>query len=150
MAIQRWDPVRDLQRLQQSLNRLFDDALVRSGAPEGPGSPGPGEWRPPIDLVEEEGRFVLRADLPGVTPPDVQLRVESGSLLLRGERRADADARGASLRTERPSGRFATQVRLPASVDPSGIKAHHRDGVLEIELPKRRADDRGRIEVVSD
>jgi HSP20 family protein len=148
VAIQRWDPIRDLIQLQETVNRLFEDVLGRSSSPGGDGEGEPGSWHPPLDLIEETGRYVVRADLPGVAPEDVDVQVEKGHLVVRGERRSDPDvARNSYLRIERPSGRFSTRLRLPATVDTQRIEASQHNGVLEILLPKRREETAGTIEV---
>ena len=148
MVIQRWDPVRDILRLQEKVNLLFDDVLARSGEPPDAGSLGGTAWKPPVDIVDHEDGYHLRADLPGVAPSDVQLEVQEDVLLLRGERRLDASVpREAYMRNERPHGRFVLQVSLPPSVDRQGIQAAHRDGVLEILLPKRKEENAGKFRV---
>ena len=139
MAIQRWDPVRDLVQLQERFNRLFDDVLSRSGAVrEAESAPRTG-WRPQTDVFEEPARYVVRVDLPGVPPSDVELEIEEIALHVRGERRMDLGVpRDAYLRSERPQGGFAVSLQIPSSVDRSRIEASHREGVLEIVLPKRK------------
>ena len=148
MAIQRWDPQRGLADLQDKMNRMFDNALSRSvGSDESDGL-GSAGWRPPVDLIEEPARYVLRADLPGVSASDVEVQVERGTLFLRGERKIDPNVgREAYLRIERPSGRFAVQVALPPSVEPKAIQATHRNGVIEVVLPKRKEQAANRIEI---
>ncbi|MDH3628115.1 MAG: Hsp20/alpha crystallin family protein, partial [Acidobacteriota bacterium] len=86
MAIQRWDPVRDLVELQNRLNRMFEDVLSRS---DGSGDGIAAGWHPPVDLHEEPNRYVLRVDLPGVTADEVDIQIENGMLRLRGERGVD-------------------------------------------------------------
>ena len=148
MAIRRWDPLRDLVRLQQNMNRMFEDALAQSSATVGSDGGGGGAWQPPMDLFEESQRFVLRVDLPGIAASDVEGRGEAERLVLRGHRKADENvARDAYLRVERPSGTFALQVALPPSVDSGRIQASQRDGVLEVVLPKKTEELPGRIEV---
>jgi len=150
VAIQRWDPVRDLIRIRESMNRLFEDALGRSAPPPAAAGALPGDWQPAVDLFEEHERYVLRADLPGVEPADVQVCVEAGSLFVRGERRRDNGvAAEAYLRMERPLGRFSAQVVLPPSVDPQRIQARHHNGVLEVVLHKRDEEPAARIDVAS-
>ncbi|HKQ60174.1 MAG TPA: Hsp20/alpha crystallin family protein [Candidatus Polarisedimenticolaceae bacterium] len=145
MAIQRWDPLRDLSQLQQKMNRMFDEALSRSAGPEAADAEL-GGWRPPLDLCEEPERFVLRVDLPGVSASDVEIQVQNGLLSLRGERRLEGGLpRESYLRIERPHGRFTVQLALPPSVDGGGIQAEQRGGVLEIVLPKRGAEVPSRI-----
>jgi HSP20 family protein len=149
MAIQRWDPVRGLRQLHEQLNRLFEDALARSGGTADGAATA--AWKPPLDLFEEAGRYVLRADLPGLSAAEVSLRVQDGRLVLSGERRPDAAiARESYLRAERPAGAFAAEVTLPPSVDEQRIEARHRNGVLEISLPKRSESTPSRIRVSGD
>ena len=113
MAIQRWDPLRDLMDLQERMKQLFSEALSRSAG--SPGGDGSGGWKPPMDLFEESDRYVLRADLPGVAAKDVEVQVENGMLVLRGERKVDANvSRESYLRIERPHGSFSASVSLPA------------------------------------
>ena len=150
MAIQRWDPQRDMIDLQGRMNRLFDEALSRSVGSEPSERLGSTVWRPPMDLIEEPSRYILRADLPGVVATDVEIQVEDGKLVLRGERRLDPSlARENYLRVERPQGRFAVQISLPPSVQHSAIRATHRNGVVEVILPKRKEEPPSRIELAS-
>ena len=144
MAIQRWDPQRDLVQLQVNVNRMFEEILGRSATPAGADRARPGDWKPSIDLFEEGGHFVLRADLPGVSPADVEIRIDEGQLVLTGERKSDHEV---CLRLERPFGRFSARVALPPTVDPARIHASHRNGVLEVVLPKKKDEVRSRIEV---
>ena len=148
MAIQRWDPLRDLVQLQEKMNTMFDDALSRTVGPDGSGALGSAGWKPPVDLFEEPARYVLRADLPGISASDVQIQVEEGTLTLRGERKLDSGvSREAFLRVERPYGRFSVQISLPPSVDGSAVRARHRNGVIEIEMPKKEESVPSRIEI---
>jgi HSP20 family protein len=148
MAIQRWDPVRDLMTLQERMNRLFDDAFARSSGPREVEDLASGGFRPPVDLFETADRYVLRVDLPGVSPADVEVQAEGTHLVIRGERKMDSEVgRDSFLRLERPYGPFALQIALPASVDRQAIQAGHRDGVLEVTLPKRREEGPSRIKV---
>jgi len=149
MAILKPDPIRAIAELQDRMNRLFDEVRTVSGGPGG--SSEAGTWKPPIDLIEREDGYVLRADLPGVDATDVHVDVEDGRLTLRGERTRDGSVPGASfLRAERPSGPFTVSIALPPSVDVGAIRATQRAGVLEVSLPKRRAGQRDAIRVEVD
>ena len=140
MATDRWDPVRDLLSLRERVDGLFQDALGRSGA--APEEDVAGVWRPPVDVWEHGGLYHLRVDLPGVPAGEVTVEVDGGALRIQGERRTDAPVpRESFLRSERKSGRFSLSIALPPSVDPAGIEARQKDGVLEITL--RRRDARG-------
>ena len=129
-----WDPLRELTGLKDRLNRLFESALRRGGMP---GSEDLSGWSPAIDLREEDGGFVLTAEIPGVPRADVGLRVEGRTVTVEGERRAGGPARGAELlRMERSYGPFSRTFTLPVGVDPAKSKATLRQGILEVRLPK--------------
>jgi len=148
MAIQRSDPLRELQRLQENMNRLFEEVLTRSSGSASTDPAGTAAWKPLTDLVEQTDRYVVRADLPGVVAAEVEVLVERGRLVLRGERRREGPTPDeAYLRVERPDGRFLVQIALPTSVDQQRIEATHSNGVLEVLLPKRQDESPGRIEV---
>jgi HSP20 family protein len=103
-----------------------------------------GQWTPVVDIFERAESIVLRADLPGVEPEDIDLRVEDGTLILRGQRRAPGDVRPEDMhRAERPHGAFVRTFSLPSNVDHSGIRATQKNGVLEVVLP-RRPEPRGK------
>jgi HSP20 family protein len=141
-----WDPVRDLRNLRERVDTLFQDVLGRAATD--PASDASGAWRPPIDAWEDGDTYVVRADLPGVAPGDVTIEVEGGVVHVRGDRLAEPPvSRDALLRSERPHGRFALALTIPPSVDPHGIEARQRDGVLEIVFRKRRAAAPGRVRI---
>ena len=136
MALIRWEPARELQTIQQEMNRLFgsffddpvavdtNDQTVR-------------RWIPPMDLVEQGDEFVLRADLPGVGEDDVKIELEDNVLTISGERRSEHEERKEGYyRVERASGSFSRSLTLPEGVDPEAVKAHFENGVLEVRVPK--------------
>lgn len=129
-----WDPLRELTGLKDRLNRLFESAMRRGGAP---GSGDLSGWAPAIDLHEEEDGFVLTAEIPGVPRQDVALVVEGRTVTVEGERRTGGPARGAELlRMERSYGTFSRTFTLPVGVDASRSRATLKQGVLEVRLPK--------------
>jgi len=139
MAIVRWEPFRDLVSLQDRMNRLFDDSFrgASRNAGEDDWALG-GSWAPAVDIFELEGNIVLKAELPGVDPKDVDVRVENNVLTLRGERKFDSEVKKESYhRVERAYGAFSRSFTLPTVVDTEKIKAEVKDGVLRVTLPKR-------------
>jgi HSP20 family protein len=139
MAIVRWEPFRDLVSIQDRMNRLFDDAFRGSPrqATEDDWALG-GSWAPVVDIFEKDGNIVLKAELPGVDPKNVDIRVENNTLSLRGERELDREVkREAYHRVERSYGSFTRSFTLPNVVDVEKIKAEFKDGVLQLTLPKR-------------
>ena len=103
---------------------------------------------PSVDLQEEDTRFVLRADVPGVALKDIEVTAEEGTLTIRGERRAREDAKSDGFEhIERFTGTFLRRFTLPESAHAEGIKARCADGVLEIEIPKQPRVEAKRIAV---
>ncbi len=90
-----------------------------------------------MDLVETGKHFVLRADLPGLSETDVKVELQDSLLTVSGEHRAEHEDRGEGYhRIERATGFFSRALTLPDGIDPDGIEAHFRDGVLEVRVPK--------------
>jgi HSP20 family protein len=146
MAVDRWDPVRDLRHLKERVDTLFQDVLGRAGT-DAVAEP-PGAWRPPVDVWQDGDAYHVRVDLPGVAQGDVVVEIEAGVLHVHGERSTDGSApQGEFLRAERPHGRFGLSMALPASVDPQGIEARQRDGVLDILLRSKRDERASRVRV---
>jgi HSP20 family protein len=140
MALIRWEPAREMQTIQQEMNRLFGTFF---DAPEGSGSGRGGDggtmrrWIPAMDLVEEGDHFVLRADLPGVRDEDVNVELEDNVLTISGERKAEQeDRKEGYYRVERAVGRFSRSLTLPEGVDPDSIEAQFDNGVLTVRIPK--------------
>ncbi|GAB4368812.1 MAG: Hsp20/alpha crystallin family protein [Deltaproteobacteria bacterium] len=137
MAIVRWlDPFRDLTSIQERMNQIFEDALARTrGRDEGLRT---GMWTPAVDIFEKNDAVVVKAELPGVEKDQIQVEVKDGILTLRGERKFERDVKEESYhRIERSYGTFLRSFSLPVSVDQDKVKATFRDGVLEVELPKK-------------
>ena len=105
-------------------------------------------WAPAVDILEEKDRFVVRADLPGVNPDDIEVNMENGVLTVAGERKKEerSEFKGVS-RIERISGRFLRRFTLPDTADEDEIKATCRNGILEISIPKQATVQPRRITV---
>ena len=101
-----------------------------------------------MDLQEESDRFILRADVPGVAPKDIEVSAEDGTLTVRGERPPREHVSGDSFEhIERVAGKFLRRFTLPDSAQAEAIKARYADGVLEIEIPKQPRVETKRIAV---
>jgi HSP20 family protein len=136
MALIRWEPVREIQTMQNEMNRLFNTFF---DTPQ-PGNGGQGSlrrWIPAMDVVETDEHFVLRADLPGLSENDVNIELEDNVLTVSGERKAEHEQRGEGYyRVERASGSFSRSLTLPEGVDADAIQARFENGVLEVRIPK--------------
>jgi HSP20 family protein len=136
MTTTRWDPFRDLMAIQDRMNRLFQETIARQRGEE---ELELGQWSPAVDIFETGERIVLRADLPGLEQSDIEVRIDDSTLTLRGDRKPPAEVRAEDFhRAERPHGPFLRSFSLPPNVDQGGIRATHKNGVLEIVLPRKR------------
>jgi HSP20 family protein len=136
MALIRWEPAREVQTLQQEMNRLFG-SFFEEAPGAGARSVGARRWIPAMDLVEDDGHYVLRADLPGVSEQDVKIELDGDVLTISGERTSEHETRQEGYhRVERASGSFARTLTLPEGIDPESIQASFDKGVLEVRIPK--------------
>ena len=137
MALLRWEPVAELNTLQNEMNRLFntvfDPATRASRDASGGTSP---RWLPPMDVLETSEHYVLRADLPGLADGDVNVQLEDNVLTISGERTAEHEDQEGYYRLERAFGTFSRSLTLPDGVDPDTVQAHFDRGVLEVKVPK--------------
>jgi HSP20 family protein len=132
MSIQRWNPARDFARLQDEVNRLFDTnlGLTRSGESYG--------WTPAVDVFEDTEGVTFKFDLPEVEGKDVDVRLEDGTLTVRGERKLEREEKREGYhRIERAYGTFARSFSLPATLEGEKVTAEYKNGVLRIFVPRR-------------
>ncbi|MBM4206746.1 MAG: Hsp20/alpha crystallin family protein [Gammaproteobacteria bacterium] len=144
MAITRYEPFTVLNQLQRELNRF------REGD-EGSSRIATAEWAPAVDIKEEDSRFVIHADIPGVNPEDIDVDMENGVLTIKGEKQSEAKTEKDNYkRVERIYGSFYRRFSLPETADNDAISAKAKNGVLEIVIPKREAVKPKKISVVTD
>ena len=142
MALVRYEPINLFDQFNNEINRLFTGLQPRQAANQDQA------WVPAVDIREEEQRFVLAADIPGVERKDVDITLEKGVLTIRGERHAESEEKGEGFhRRERVHGTFLRQFSLPDTVDTDSINASVRDGVLVIEIPKHAKPEPRKITV---
>jgi HSP20 family protein len=148
MALVRWEPVRELTSLQNEMNRLFNTFFDTPTTGNGGNGTTLRRWIPPMDLVETDEHFVLKADLPGLDEGDVNIEVEDNVLTVSGERKADHEERGEGFhRIERSYGSFRRSLTLPEGIDPEAVTATFDKGVLEIRIPKPEARRTRRVSI---
>ena len=108
------------------------------------------DWAPAVDIKEEEERFLIHADIPGVSADDIEVSMDEGVLTIKGERKHESTESGKDYkRLERSHGVFIRRFSLPDTVNADNISASSQDGVLEIVLPKSAPQMPRRIEVNS-
>ena len=128
MALIRWSPA---FTVQSEVNRLLDEFLT-------PSSPaGASLLRPSVDIEESQEGYTVSAELPGLKLEDIKITLQDDQLVIRGEKRREAEKKGLSyLRTELVYGTFERAFTLSHAVSGDKIEATYRDGVLEVRIPK--------------
>lgn len=131
------------------INRDFGRSALRQPA-TGNGESSIADWTPAVDIIEHKDRFIVRADVPGVDPADIDVSMDGGVLGVSGERLAEdrSEADGVQ-RYERVSGRFYRRFTLPETADAESITAKSANGILEISIPKQPEIRARRIAVES-
>lgn len=151
MAIQKWDPFFEIGRINNEIDRLFGNWPAR-----GNGSVT-SSCAVPVDIMETPGEVVIRAELPGIDPSEVEVRVEDGVLTIAGEKKLEPVNVGADgeegqeqaeyLRVERYFGKFTRSFVVPRYVDATRVDAEYKNGLLTLKLPRREETQPKRIEV---
>jgi HSP20 family protein len=133
MAIERWDPFREVVSLRDAMNSLLQESFVRPG-----GVPEAGGLATlPLDVTETEGEFVVKASLPGAKPEDVQITIHGDTLTIRGESKAEEEKKGQTWHLrERRYGSFQRSLSLATPIDADKANAQFEHGVLTLTLPK--------------
>jgi len=134
MAIVKVDPFRELGAMQDRMARLFGDVYLRD---EDTGFRG--TWTPAVDIFETENHdLVIKAELPGMTREDIDVTVENGTLVLKGQKKFDEAVKEEHYRRiERNYGQFYRTFTLPNTVDASKVSADYKNGILTVKLPFR-------------
>ena len=131
-----WDPLRDLHVWQERLERLTDHR--------------PDSWTPPIDVYETQDRYVVAAEVPGLSREHIELALEDSRLTIRGQR-IDRNATGGDVvhfhQVERGHGAFARTFEFASNIDIEAVSADLTNGVLTVTLPKAARPPARKIEV---
>ncbi|MGI6128509.1 MAG: Hsp20/alpha crystallin family protein [bacterium] len=129
MALIRWDPFSELEPFREDFSRLFDRYSNLFGMRS---------WQPALDLVENNNDFVLKVEVPGMEPEDVDITVTDNSVVISGSMSQEEEKKneGGYLRSERRYGKFMRNIALPAEIVPDKTKATFKNGLLTITLPK--------------
>jgi HSP20 family protein len=143
MTLTRYNPFRDMEDFSRNWSLLPD---VFSRFFDEPVTVRP--WSPSVDIEEKDNEIVLKADIPGVNEKDLEVRLENGTLTLKGERKFEKeDKQKGYHRIERGYGSFVRSFALPAAVDSDKVQAHYHDGVLTVTLPKTEASKARKVKI---
>jgi len=131
----RWDPLRDLATMQNRINRFVRESYS-SDAPEEALTTT--NFAPPVDIYEDEHNITLKLEVPGIDEKDIDVRIESNTLTVHGERKIEKEEKEENFRrVERQYGSFTRSFTLPSSVDTGQVSANYNKGVLKISLAKK-------------
>jgi HSP20 family protein len=134
-------PFAELEQVSERMRRMLEQTL-------GSVSQEAAAWLPAVDIEEEDGAYVVEAEVPGVKREDVNIDVMGRELVITGEIK-ERERKGVIRRRTRRVGNFEYRVTLPADVDPDKVEAKLNEGVLTVRIPKAQREQRRRIEVAA-
>ena len=140
------EPFSTIRRLQDEMNRAFGGAAVNA---DDNSTSAISHWTPAVDIHEEQERYVISADVPGVDPNSIEVTLEQGVLTINGERRSarSEERAGGARRVERVYGNFYRRFALPDSADAEQVEARSVNGVLEVTIAKKAQPQAQKIKV---
>ena len=128
-------PFRGFWDMQSQMNRMFNDMLGNLARSPARQLEGMTEWAPAVDATTKNGDLVIRAELPGISPEDVDISLPNNVLTISGERKAEQEEeRGGYFIRERRYGSFSRSFTLPQGTDESKVHARFDQGVLEVTV----------------
>ncbi len=144
MTLERWRPTRalapwnlfsELEEFERRFDDLFGSAFWpfwrRRGVVER-------TWAPALEVIEKDDRYIVKAELPGLKPEEVDISIADDALTIKGEKRSEEEVKQDEYHwTERTYGAFQRVVRLPSNVDTGKVEATYEHGVLQLTLPKK-------------
>jgi HSP20 family protein len=134
-VLTRWYPYRELNTLQDRVNRLFHDSFSNQGQDE---SLATSSFAPAVDVCEDEHNITLKIEVPGIDEKDIDVRIENNVLTVQGERKFEKEEKEENYRRiERQYGSFTRTFTLPSTVDTESVSANYEKGVLKVQLAKK-------------
>ena len=125
-SMTRWNPFSDFGELRARMDRLLEEM----------GNGHEGEWAPAVDVIREEDRIVIHADVPGIKPEEIDVEFDDGVLTVSGKHEEVKEEKEKDyVRRERRYGSFSRSMTLPEGVSADQIDASCKDGVLEVTVP---------------
>ena len=128
------DPATEMERIHSGIDSFFDDFFSLK-----PSAFFDTQWAPSVDVTEEDGKILIKAEMPGMTESDISVTLEDGMLTISGEKkeeRKEEDKYRNYIISERSFGSFRRQIRMPKDIKPEKISAAFKNGILDISVPR--------------
>ena len=133
MALVRWQPFREMHDVQREMNRLFEDMLAPSPRDDSFGA----AFSPAAEIEETEDSYLLKLEVPGMEPGDIDIEVTAEAVSIKGERKTETkEESGGMTRTEFRYGQFQRVIPLPGRINNQDVSADYKNGILHLALPK--------------
>ena len=140
----RWDPYREMMSMRRAMDRLIENTLGDNWGE------GTSEWGLPLDVIENEEAFLIKASVPGIQPDNLEVTFNKGVLSIHGEIKDESEKQeGQYHLRERRFGSFSRSISLPVTVKSEDIQADFHDGILTLRLPKAEEVKPKRIQIQS-
>lgn len=137
MALVRWNPTKELMNIEREFNKLFNTFGSRFGLRDSDDDFENAVWSPLTDISEDNDKYTLSMDLPGVDKKDVKISYKNGSIVVSGERKQESEEKTSKYhRIERAYGKYYREFMLPEKIIEDKIEAKFKDGTLTVIIPK--------------
>ena len=135
MSMSHYRPWSVFDQLQHEMSRFSHDHKT-----QGSSDVVTNDWVPAVDIKEEDDKYMLIADIPGIAPENIDIHMENRTLTISGERNSELKTEHTDFkRIERKHGVFFRRFTMPEGVNPEGINAKSNNGVLTVSIPKQEA-----------
>jgi HSP20 family protein len=130
MLMRPKQPFTEIETIRQQLDKVFDQRATARDNSEA-------TWMPALELADAGDNFVLKAQVPGSDPKDIDVQVTPEAISISGERRyQNTDEKSGCVRSEFRYGKFHRVLPLPAHIQNDSVQAEYKDGILTLTLPK--------------
>lgn len=139
-----WRPFREIDRIRREMDRLWDSFFERRPARVEEVS----EWFPSLDVSETATDYIVKVEVPGIDPKDIDISLMNNLLTIKGEKKQEKEEKDENYHLiERSYGSFTRSIRLPSQVQSDKINATYKNGVLRITLPKTEEAKKKEIKI---
>ncbi len=144
-SLTAWRDRKDIEKFRKEVDRLFE-RFFEWRPPFFRG--GEGEWMPVVDVSETSKEIIVKAELPGIEPDDIDVSITGHTVTIKGERKQEKEEEDENFhKIERSYGMFSRSIQLPAEIDPDKVKATYKKGVLTLKMPKVKAETVKKVQI---